>query len=217
MQKWAPITDEEFNSLFNLQYAEFNDNERAAFNTYRVCPWKAIIRRSEVAGDEAVFVVAELPGGVVLYFDDVEYGFNLSLIDTAGRITNPGGSQCTLKDAVCNWLPKWNIPISDEDFYSLFDSQYQELDDDERIALNVFRVPAKKALVRRSEAARDEPVFVVAELPDRSALYFNDARYSFNVGPMDASGRIIDFSADHNSLKDAVHKWFPKWFRQHGQ
>ena len=78
MREWSPITDDEFNSLFDSQYHELNDSERAAFNAFRVRPWKATIRRSEMAGDEAVFVVAELPAGCALYFDDVEFGFNVS-------------------------------------------------------------------------------------------------------------------------------------------
>jgi hypothetical protein len=206
---WSPMTEDEFNLLIEEQYAEMSEEEKASFNLFRVSPWRATIRRSERVGDETVFVVAELPGGAVLYFDDIEYGFNVSLVDASRRILDPGGNQCSLKDAVnCSW-PKWNIPISEAEFLSLFDSQYRVLNDSERISFNLFRVALRKASVNRSEGARDEPVFVIAELPDRRVLYFNDARHSFNISTIDEEGRITDFSDDHNSLKDAVVRWFP--------
>ena len=54
-------------------------------------------------GDERVFVVAKM-GDSVLYFDDVEYGFNSSTIDAAGRVLTPGGSQNTLGEAIDQWM-----------------------------------------------------------------------------------------------------------------
>jgi hypothetical protein len=103
MAPWKPITDEDFSKLFAEQYGELEDDERVLFERYRVPHWKATIQRSEQAGDEQVFVVAQASGGV-LYFDDVEYGFNISEIDRSGRILTPGGSQRTLRDAVDAWL-----------------------------------------------------------------------------------------------------------------
>jgi hypothetical protein len=99
MASWHPISDEEFSELFDEQYSELDDEERAIFDRYRIPQWKAVIRRSPEAGDEKVFVVAQTGDGV-LYFDDVEYGFNISTIDNTGRILTPGGSQNTLKGAV---------------------------------------------------------------------------------------------------------------------
>jgi hypothetical protein len=103
MSSWLPITGEEFSRLFDEQYSELNSEERGVFDRYRVPQWKAVIRRSEEAGDERVFVVAQAEDGV-LYFDDVEYGFNISGIDNTGRILTPGGSQNTLKEAVTEWF-----------------------------------------------------------------------------------------------------------------
>ncbi len=103
MASWHPITDEEFSKLFDEQYSELNNGERSVFDRYRVPHWKALIRRSQEAGDEEVFVVAQAEDGV-LYFDDVEYGFNISGIDNTGRILMPGGSQNTLKEAVIWWF-----------------------------------------------------------------------------------------------------------------
>ena len=39
-----------------------------------------------------------------MYFDDVEYGFNVSSVDEADMILQPGGSQYTLAEAVECWL-----------------------------------------------------------------------------------------------------------------
>jgi hypothetical protein len=105
MSSWKPISDADFSMLFAEQYGELDGDERDVFDRYRVSPWRAIIRRSEQAGDEHVFVVAQANNGV-LYFDDVEYGFNISDIDDAGRLTTPGGSNYTLKEAVCQWFPQ---------------------------------------------------------------------------------------------------------------
>jgi hypothetical protein len=104
MNSWKPITDEEFTVLYAEQYAELDGEERDVFERYRVSPWKAIIRRSEQAGDEHVFVVSQTTGGV-LFFDDVEWGFNISCIDDTGRLTTPGCSQYTLREAVNRWFP----------------------------------------------------------------------------------------------------------------
>ncbi len=103
MGSWTPITEAEFSGLLDRQYDALSEGERKLFDRYRVRPWKAVIRRSEQAGDEHVFVVAQAVGGV-LYFDDVEYGFNISGVDDSGRIITPGGSQSTLKDAVGAWF-----------------------------------------------------------------------------------------------------------------
>jgi hypothetical protein len=103
MTSWHPITEEEFSKLFNQQYSELNNDEKSIFDRHRVPHWKAMIRRSQEAGEEEVFVIAQTEEGV-LYFDDVEYGFNISGIDNKGRILTPGGSQNTLKEAVIEWF-----------------------------------------------------------------------------------------------------------------
>jgi hypothetical protein len=100
---WKPITDSDFEDLFKRQYAELNKVQQSVFDRVRVPFWKAKIRRSESMGDESVIVVAQSGNGV-LYFDDVEYGFNISTIDASGKILTPGGSQNTLKEAVEQWF-----------------------------------------------------------------------------------------------------------------
>jgi hypothetical protein len=104
MDSWKPITEGEFSALFADQYGELNSKERELFDQYRVSPWKAVIRRSEEAGDEYVYIIAQT-FNLVLYFDDVEYGFNWSEIDGTGRIIKPGGSQNSLQGAIIGRFP----------------------------------------------------------------------------------------------------------------
>ena len=103
MNDWKPINDSEFADLFSRQYAELDEVHRSRFEKFRVPFWRAMIRRSESMGDETVIVVAQKDEGV-LYFDDIEYGFNISTIDLMGRILTHGGSQNTLKEAVEEWF-----------------------------------------------------------------------------------------------------------------
>jgi hypothetical protein len=104
MSTWNAIRDAEFAALFDEQYTALTPAARARFERFRVPFWKAIIRRSEAAGDEAVVVIAQVGKGV-LYFDDVEYGFNVSTVDDGGRVLQPGGSQATLAEAIEAWFP----------------------------------------------------------------------------------------------------------------
>lgn len=100
---WQAISQEEFHTLLREQQAELTSEERAALDRYSVPVEKANIIRSERAGIENVFVVARSDEGV-LYFDDIEYGFNVSPVDENNLITHPGGSQYTLSEAVRVWL-----------------------------------------------------------------------------------------------------------------
>lgn len=105
MNKWKPISEIEFKELFDGQFAELDEREKRIFNRFRVAFWRATIHRSDMAGDEFVYVVAQNNDGV-LYFDDVEYGFNISTIDNNGKILSPGGGQASLKEAICDWFPE---------------------------------------------------------------------------------------------------------------
>lgn len=103
MSEWKPIGGSDWAELFASQWAELDPIQRDRFEQVRVPFWKATIRRSNVMGDEFVFVVAQKDDGV-LYFDDVEYGFNIAVIDSDGRIQRPGGSQNTLREALEQWF-----------------------------------------------------------------------------------------------------------------
>ncbi len=95
-ETWRPISRIEFDSLVALQEAALNEAQKAMLDKCRVEPWQAVIRRSEMAGDERVWVVA-VREQAVLYFDDVEWGWNFSSVSDEGRILSPGGRQCELE------------------------------------------------------------------------------------------------------------------------
>jgi hypothetical protein len=89
---WRPISRSEFDSLVAEQEAGLDGRQKETLDECRVEPWQAVIRRSEMAGDERVWVIAERRGEV-LYFDDVEWGWNFSAVSEKGRILRPGGRQ----------------------------------------------------------------------------------------------------------------------------
>jgi hypothetical protein len=102
MSNWRPVSRTEFEELLRAEYAKLSDLERNSFDRFRVEPWLATVKRSGT--DEQVYVVAQKGGGV-LYFDDVEYGFNISTVDSDGRLSHPGGGQWSLGEAVSRWFP----------------------------------------------------------------------------------------------------------------
>ncbi|HEU6441341.1 MAG TPA: hypothetical protein VFF38_03185 [Microvirga sp.] len=110
MTSWKPISEEEFSELFKSQYAQLDAQARRLIEPYLRPFWRASIKRSEEMGDEHVFVVAQKQNGI-LYYDDVEDGFNISTVDENGRILTPGGSQATLEEAILLWFPKVDSPV----------------------------------------------------------------------------------------------------------
>ena len=100
MSTWRPITESEFEELLSSQLAELLPEEREKLTAWRSPTRKVRIRRSRAAGDEYVYVIAEVEGSV-LYFDDVEYGWNASPLTEDGYIATPGGSQATLHEFLC--------------------------------------------------------------------------------------------------------------------
>ena len=103
MSTWKPITEQDFKSLFDEQYEALDERQRQAFEQCAVPWWQATLRRSEEYGDEKVYVVAQKDDGI-LYFDDVEYGFNIATIDDDKKIIQPGGAQYTLREAIERWF-----------------------------------------------------------------------------------------------------------------
>src|SRR5262245_40450808 len=75
---WEPITSAELEKLIEAQLSACTPAEVTRFHYVRV-PLRAVcIRR--LGNVEQVFVVAERDG-TVIYYEDVEEGFNLSAID----------------------------------------------------------------------------------------------------------------------------------------
>src|SRR5580765_116854 len=100
---WESLPKDEFERFLSEEALRLDDNDRRTYDLFMIPTTAGIIRRSETAGDEVVYVVAKSPIGA-LYFDDVESGFNFSPLDNSGRILQPGGSQLDLRDAVRTWL-----------------------------------------------------------------------------------------------------------------
>ena len=100
---WQPILIREFEEMLNEQKSQLDGEAKFALAEFQVPIHTAILRRTSTSGDENVFVVASTNDGV-LYFDDVENGFNFSPLDKDGRVREPGGSQMNLADALHTWL-----------------------------------------------------------------------------------------------------------------
>ena len=73
---------------------------RAKYARYRIEPLQAGIDRGE--GTEYVFVVAR-NGAEVMYYEDVEDGFNFSRLGVHGSILEPGCEQDPLKWSLQRW------------------------------------------------------------------------------------------------------------------
>lgn len=101
MDTWKPITADELSQLIERELGGCKTTQQEAFKQIRIAPRATpIVRGGNV---ESVFVVAER-GNEVLYYEDVEEGFNVSPLDSDGVIANPGFEQWELDDALHHWL-----------------------------------------------------------------------------------------------------------------
>jgi len=98
---WAPITKNELQDIIDQQLSECTHDLIAIFNEYRVPLILAPIVRYENV--EGVFVVARKNNNV-LYFEDVEEGFNFSPINEEGLILEHWCNQDSLRFALQKWL-----------------------------------------------------------------------------------------------------------------
>ena len=97
MESWSPATENEVSSIVDRDLRECPDELLAFFAKVRV-PLRAvpITRFGEI---ESVYVAAERDG-MVIYYEDVEEGFNLSRLGDDGGIANPGWEQWDLCQAL---------------------------------------------------------------------------------------------------------------------
>ena len=100
MEAWRPASASEIKELLSRQLKDCTSDELAAFEAYRVEPFQVPISRS--GNTEAVFVVAQ-KGAEVMYYEDVEEGFNISRLTAEGVIAEPGYEQDELKWAIRKW------------------------------------------------------------------------------------------------------------------
>ena len=94
---WSPISELELNDLIVEQLASINQAESEFYEAIKVPFRRVAIERGGAL--ENVFVVAELPNGVVFY-EDVEEGFEFTVLNTAGVISDYGASQLELSHVI---------------------------------------------------------------------------------------------------------------------
>ena len=100
METWKPISASELKELLSRQLGDWSPEQVATFETVRVAPYQVpIVRNGNV---EQVFVVAR-KGTEVMYYEDVEDGFNISQLTSDGAIAEPGFEQDELKWALQRW------------------------------------------------------------------------------------------------------------------
>ena len=93
MEDWRPASESEVLRILEMQIAELPSDQRRRFGELRVS-----LRRVPIAGSdppEFVFVVAEV-GDRVIYYEDVEEGFEVSSINDNGEIPERGCNQLEL-------------------------------------------------------------------------------------------------------------------------
>lgn len=93
LDSWLPITREELEALIARQLQDCSPGHRAIFETLRV-PLRAMPLH-RLGTIESVWVVAQLPGGL-LYYEDVEEGFEVGAPGEDGVLPDRGCSQLAL-------------------------------------------------------------------------------------------------------------------------
>lgn len=108
---WQPILLRELNELIINQLAECTSITRAQYEANAVSPQKRIL--SPWGDDGDGFWVVAVFGGSVLWYNDIEGGFNASLYLEEGVIEGYWCNQDTLHQALlglCHHLPKLGPP-----------------------------------------------------------------------------------------------------------
>jgi len=80
-----------------IQLEECPKAQRKAFDVLRVAPYSAPFLRRHGLGH--VLVVAHLPSGL-LYYEDIEEGFETGVLDVDGVLHDHGCNQLTLSQAL---------------------------------------------------------------------------------------------------------------------
>ena|SRR2546427_13168851 len=91
---WEPISEDELKELIDRELVKCSIEQQKFFAKYRVPFYKVPIHR--LGGIGEVFVVAELPSGVI-YYEDVEGGFEFDRLGPDGAIPTQGCNQYELR------------------------------------------------------------------------------------------------------------------------
>jgi hypothetical protein len=107
MDECRPATIEQVNAIVTRDLTACDAEQLAVFNKYRVEPFSApIVRYGQT---ESVVVVAR-NGEQVIYYEDVEEGFNVSPISPDGRILEHWCNQDELRFALNAWIDGRGLP-----------------------------------------------------------------------------------------------------------
>lgn len=100
---WTSATAEAVSTIIGRDLAECDGMQAAVFNRYSVDPHpRPIVRYGQI---ESVIVVAQ-KGNEVIYWEDVEEGFNASPVDDQGKIVEHGCNQDSLGVALNRWIER---------------------------------------------------------------------------------------------------------------
>jgi hypothetical protein len=91
---WQPITSAELDVIVSEQLVACSPEQQAAFARFRVPFYAVPIHR--FGAIERVLVVAELSSGL-LYYEDVEEGFEVAALGIDGAIAEQGCNQYELR------------------------------------------------------------------------------------------------------------------------
>ena len=105
--RWTPITLTELNKHIATDLADFSDEDRAYFDTVAVDPHKW--RQSPYGDEGGGFWVIAVDQDRVLWYNDIEGGFNVSRFTARGTI--PDDEYWCNQDRI-QWAPP--EPLSDE-------------------------------------------------------------------------------------------------------
>jgi len=99
--EWHPATVDEVKKIVQDDLAECDEEQTLAYKEYAVEPYVApILRYGQI---ENAVVVARR-GDEVIYWEDVEEGFNLSPVSPDGQILEHWSNQDELRFALNAWI-----------------------------------------------------------------------------------------------------------------
>ena len=98
--EWTSATIDEVKKIIEADLKNCDKEQIATFESYAVQPYRAPILRYEKL--ESVVVVARR-GTEVMYWDDVEEGFNISRVAEDGMVVDSGANQDDLAVALSAW------------------------------------------------------------------------------------------------------------------
>jgi hypothetical protein len=100
MGTWTPITLDRLAKIIEADLRDCDEGLRSLFAKYAVAPYHAPIDRH--GHEELVFVVAK-KANEVMYYEDIEDGFNISPVTEHGKIAEHWVEQNPLKWALKPW------------------------------------------------------------------------------------------------------------------